>query len=254
VDVPEPRPTRWDLRWRLGGTEFRVHPLFWVSAALLGVRFYHDPEGGGVGVFCFWMAAAFVCLLLHEIGHAAAARLFGARGRVVLSGLGGRTLGLGELGRWRRVAVLLAGPLTSLLFCGLLWAVTFVPFPEALRERGWGPAVANGLFILLWGNAAWAVLNLLPLWPFDGGRLACEAAEGLLGRRGPSLALLLSVVVTGVLTLWVLAWARLHLIDRYDPRYPLYLGYSAILLLYCFALWLSSFRALWYAPAAGARG
>ncbi len=254
MDVPEPRPTRWDLRWRLSGTEFRVHPLFWVSAALLGVRYYHDPDFGGVGTVFFWMVAAFVCLLLHELGHVAAARLFGARGRVVFGGLGGRSLGLEGLGRWRRVAVLLAGPLTSLLICGLLWAVTYLPFPVALLERGWGPAVANGLFVLWWCNGWWAVLNLLPLWPLDGGRIACEAAEGLLGRRGASLALLLSVVVTAALTLSVLWWARTHLTDRYDPHYTLFLGYALILLVYCFVLWLSGFRALWGPPADGEGG
>jgi Zn-dependent protease len=229
------------------GTDVRVHPLFWVSSALLGVRYYHDPEGGGVGMFVFWMATVFVCLLLHEFGHVAVARLFGARPRVGLGGLGGRTLGFGELRRWQRVAVLLAGPLVTFSIVGVLLAITATPFPAALAERGWASAVANGWYVATWCNLVWGVLNLLPLWPLDGGQIAGEAAEGVLGRHGVSLALLLSIGVAGALTLYALGWARAHLVDRYDPHYPLYLGYSGVLLLYCFVFWVSGFKGLWAA-------
>jgi Zn-dependent protease len=251
VNAPEPRPNRWDLRWRLFGTEFRVHPLFWVSCAALGVRYYHDPDFGGVGTFVFWMAAAFVCLLLHELGHVAAAQCFGARPRVVLGGLGGRTFGTEGLRRGQRALVLLAGPLVTFAIVGVLLAITLLPFPDWARERGWASAVGNGWWVLTWGNLVWGVLNLLPLWPLDGGQVACEAGEGLAGRRGVSLALLLSVVMAGALTLYVLSWAQTHLTERYrfDPHYPLYLGYSLILLLYCFVFWVSGFKALWGAPA-----
>jgi Zn-dependent protease len=238
------------LRWRLAGTEFRVQPLFWVSAALLGVWYYHDPDFGGVGFFFLWMGVVFVSLLLHELGHVAAARLFGARGRVILSWLGGRVLGLEGLGRWRRVAVLLAGPLTNFVVGGLLWAVpSVVPFPAFVLEHHWESPVATGLVLLIVVNLSWGALNLLPLWPLDGGRVACEAAEALGGGRATSVALLLSVVVAGLLTLWDLWVLRTHLVNRYDPRYPLYLEYFSILLVYCFALWLSGFRALWSGPA-----
>jgi membrane-associated protease RseP (regulator of RpoE activity) len=230
------------------GSEFRVHPLFWVSCALLGVRYYHDPEGVGVGMFIFWMAAAFMCLLLHELGHVAAARLFGGRPRVFLGGLGGRTLGAEWLSRWRRVVVLLAGPLVTFLIVGVLFAFTAMTFPAWIKERGWGDAVANGWYVLTWCNFCWGVLNLLPLWPLDGGQIACATAEGLAGRRGVSLALLVSVAVAGALTLWDLWAMRTHLTNRYDPRYPLYLEYFSILLVYCFAFWVSSFKALWGGP------
>jgi Zn-dependent protease len=248
VYAPEPRPNRWDFRWRLSGTEVRVHPLFWVSSALLGVRYYYDPKGGGVGTFVFWMAAAFVCLLLHELGHVVVARRFGARPRVVLGGLGGRTLGTEGLRRGQRIVVLLVGPLVSFSIVGVLLAITTTPFPTWIKERGWGPAVASGWYVLTWCNFCWGVLNLLPLWPLDGGQIACEAAEGLAGRRGASLALLLSVVVAGGLALCVLWDARQTLTNRYDPRYPLFLGYYCVLLLYCCILGVSGLKALWGAP------
>jgi Zn-dependent protease len=228
------------------GTEVRVHPLFWVSSALVGVIYYQDPEHGGVEVFVFWMVAVFVSILLHEFGHAFAARLFGVRGRIVLSALGGRWLGLEDLTKcWQRLAVCIAGPVTSFLVFGVLWAIPWIPFPPFLKERGLAAPLVTGMWILMWGNLYWGLLNLLPLWPLDGGQIAREIAAKLLGARGLPLATLLSVVTAGLLTIWVLLEMRVRLIDRFDPRYPLHLMYFGILLLYCFAYWTVGFRAFW---------
>jgi Zn-dependent protease len=216
-----------------------------VSAALVGLPFYQDPEYGGVGFFAGWMAAAFVSLVIHALGHLLAARFIGVRVRLSVGGLGDRVLGGEGLGRWRRLGVLLAGPLASFLVVGVVWAIPFAPFPAFLRERGWASPVATGLVVLSWINLWWGLLSLLPLWPLDGGQAACEAGEGLLGRRGVSLALLLSVAITGCLTLWVLLDARLHLLDRFDPRYRLQFTNYCVLLVYCFAFWAAGFRALW---------
>jgi stage IV sporulation protein FB len=243
--LPEPRPTRWDLHWRTFGADFRVHPLFWASSALMGLYYYQHPTDGGVGVFVFWMIAAFVSILLHELGHVFAARLFGVRGRVYVSGLGGWLLNLAELKRWKRVLVLLAGPLTSLLIVALLHAVTLAPLPRFVTERGWTDPIGKGMVMLAEGNFWWGVLNLLPLWPLDGGQAVVEAAEGLLGRRGVALAGLLSVLVTGALTAWMVLEMRLRLINRFDPLFQLHLEEFAVLTVYCFILWIKGFRLLW---------
>jgi Zn-dependent protease len=227
------------------GADFRIHPLFWVSSALMGAYYYQHPTDGGVGVFIFWMAAVFVSILLHELGHVVAARLFGVRGRVYISGLGGRLLNLAELKYWQHVVVLLAGPLTSWLIAGVLWLSACEPVLDALKERGWAELFVNAVLVLILGNFWWGLLNLLPLWPLDGGQLAVESAERLLGSRGVAPAALLSVVVAGLLTVWVGLEMRARLFNRFDPLYLLRLEEFAILTVYCFIFWTKSFLLLW---------
>src|SRR5262249_18271358 len=50
-------------------------------------------------------------------------------------------------------------------------------------------------------NVFWALLNLLPVWPLDGGQIAREVAEAGLGPRGTAASLGLSLVVAGLLAL-----------------------------------------------------
>lgn len=242
--LPEPPPTRWELHGQMLGADFRIHPLFWVSCALPGVVYYQYPsireQIGGLVAFLLWMAAVLVSIGAHEIGHVLAARLFGARLRVFLSGFGDRLFGLEGLRRWQRLVVLLAGPLANAILFGIGWSVMFLPLPVE-----WRLFLAPGLWLLLWVNAFWCLLNLLPLWPLDGGRLAVELGDAVLGRRGQTLALLLSLAITVGLIVFVGLWMRVTLVNRFDPAYPVYFVYFCILALYCYAFWLSAFRALW---------
>jgi Zn-dependent protease len=250
----QPKQTAFDLRFRLGGVPIRIHPLFWVASALLGIRDYADPEVGGLGCFAFWMAAVLVSVLLHELGHVCVGRLLGMRGEVVLYSLGSLTLGLDTLPRRRqRLAVLLAGPLVGLLIVAGVWGITWLPFPAALREPRWQTPIATGLAIVVWINLYWALLNLLPLWPLDGGRMACEIGEGLFGRRGVTAALVLSLVVAGLLAVWVMVQMSWLLNFRYDPRYTLLMEHWAVVLLFCFLFWVRGFGALWPAELPGAQ-
>jgi stage IV sporulation protein FB len=256
--LSEPRPTRWDLHWRMFGAEVRIRPIFWASCVLLGSLFYRDPHLpiAGMTRFWFWLAAVLISLLVHETCHILAARLFGARVRVVLSAMGGTVYGLDELKRWPRVFVLWAGPLGNGLLAGILWIIAdpqWNPLPiERLGQQG-TIFLVNAVAIAYLFNAYWALLNLLPLWPLDGGRVAVEIGEAILGRRGQTPALLLSLVVCLWLSLTVVHWARGNLfignlLNRFDPAFPLYLFYFCVLALYCYVLWLSTFRALWGDP------
>jgi membrane-associated protease RseP (regulator of RpoE activity) len=218
---PEPRPTRWEL---------------------------HGSLFGGVSMFGVWIASVLISLLAHEAGHILAARLFGVRVRSVLSGLGGQVYGLDELNRWQRVLVLLAGSLANLLILGVLWAFTdpqWNPLPNDRLTPEWRSFLGNSTWALMMINALWALLNVVPLWPLDGGRIAVEIGEAVLGRRGQTLALLLSLLVCLLMSLTVAAWARLTLVSRFDLHYVVDLLFFSIQFLYCYLFWLSAFRALW---------
>ena len=245
--LPEPQPSRWEPHWRMFGAEVRIRPIFWVSCILLGIPYYRYPEIGGAGAFWFWIAAVLVSLLAHETSHILIARLVGARPRVVLSGLGGQLYGLDELKRWKRVLVLLAGSLGNLLIYGILWLATSERTPLPVQRLGpeWSQFIGNATKMGMMINAYWCLLNWLPLWPLDGGRIALELGEALLGGRGQTLALLLSLLVCLLLTASVVWWARLTLINPFDKRYGIYLIFFCIMALYCYVFWIVTFRALW---------
>jgi stage IV sporulation protein FB len=257
----EPRPTRWDLHWRMLGCEVRIRPVFWASCLLLGLVIYRDPDLGGMAMFWFWIAAVLISLLAHEASHVLAARLFAARIRIVLSGLGGQVFGLDEAKRWQRVLILLAGSLGNLLLAGILWGIAnpqWNPLPIDRLGADRTIFIANAVKIALLINAFWALLNVLPLWPLDGGRVAVEICEALLGRRGQTLALLASLFVCLGLILTVAGWATITLVPLLrawragflilDVRFPVNLLYFCIQALYCYFFWICTFRALWGDP------
>jgi Zn-dependent protease len=246
--APEPGQSRLDLRWRMFGVPVRVHPLFWVAAAALGWGFYAEPDRGNLGLFLLWTLCLLVSLLVHELGHVCAGRLFGAHLQVILYVLGGRAVGVESLKRrGQRVAVLLAGPLAQGLLLAGLWAVTSggLPFPALLRERPWAAElVANGLYMLFLINLTWLLLNLVPLWPLDGGLISRELCEALFGPRGRAVALGACLFVPGLLALRIGQRVQALLPSRYQPRVGVELQMDGILLIFCAAFIGSGFRAL----------
>ena len=101
-----PPTTEFDLRFRLLGIPVRVHPFFWIVAALLGWT-----RGDFVAIL-IWVACVFVSILVHEFGHGLAARALVRQNPVViLHAMGGLCVYESDNRRpWRRVAILLAGP------------------------------------------------------------------------------------------------------------------------------------------------
>src|SRR5882724_4686339 len=96
----EPGQTNYDLRFRLFGTPVRVHPFFWLLAAILGWDLVNLPDGF---LFLFiWVICCFLSILLHEFGHVWMGRAFGAHDSyIVLYSFGGLAVGSNDLRqRW----------------------------------------------------------------------------------------------------------------------------------------------------------
>jgi stage IV sporulation protein FB len=184
----EPPLTRYDLRFNIGPIPVRVHPLFWLITVLFGA------SAGGLLPLLIWVAVIFVSILIHELGHAVAFRWFGQPARVVLHGAGG--LAVPEPVRWggqyasvefrpgQAILISLAGPFAGFLLAGLVLAAVaaaggviiptplfgVIPFAEALVPGGWIPNTI--VHTLLWVNIFWGLVNLLPVYPLDGGNVA----------------------------------------------------------------------------------
>ena len=62
--IGEPPRTPYDLNFSLLGIPVRIHPFFWLAGLLLG------PRQGGPPAILLWIAAVFLAILVHELGHA----------------------------------------------------------------------------------------------------------------------------------------------------------------------------------------
>jgi stage IV sporulation protein FB len=198
----EPEPTPFDLNWRMFGVPIRVHPFFWLTAAFL--RWHAVSEAGrGIPYLLIWIACVFLSVLVHEFGHILAGRAFGANGRILLYAFGGLAIGSSNLrSRWQRIAVYVAGPLIQLV----LAAISFVMLRYLLRgdPRELNPRLRETVAMLYTINLFWALFNLLPIFPLDGGQITREVCEGIAPGRGTIFAMGTSMVVSGGIAIIIL--------------------------------------------------
>jgi Zn-dependent protease len=172
--------------FRVLGVPVRIDPTFFVIAAVLGIG------GGSLGFVATWVVVVTVSVLIHELGHAVAFRMFGKRPQILLQGMGGVTSASGELRPVPDILVSLAGPLTGLVLIGL---------PALVLERsavGASPWWHTTLRILVFVNVAWSVVNLLPVLPLDGGRVTASVLGMVSGDRGLRAAHMVSIAIAAV--------------------------------------------------------
>ena len=165
------------MRWsfhvgRVAGIDVKIHGTFFLLLAWIGYVYYR--EGGTVAAFngLVFILLIFLCVVLHEFGHALAARRYGIKTRDIT------LLPIGGLARLERmpdkpreeVVVALAGPAVNVIIAALLWIVigltSGVPNPEMMQENG------VSLVLRLFTVNIWLVLfNMIPAFPMDGGRV-----------------------------------------------------------------------------------
>ncbi|MCU1344047.1 MAG: peptidase family protein [Acidimicrobiia bacterium] len=166
----------------LFGIPVRIDPMF-----IIGIFILASFAGSGrVALFTGVSLALFT--LIHELGHALTARLFGCRNvEISLSFLVGYASYSADqpLSRGRRMLISLMGPLVQLTTAAIVLLVLYNRWPTTLTRGNLSDAQ---LTFDLWGAVIWggvllALLNLIPLWPLDGGHLAAGLLEKVVGRR-----------------------------------------------------------------------
>jgi Zn-dependent protease len=228
----EPPRTAYDLHFSLLGIPVRVHPLFWLVAVLLGVSGDPDPQQ-----ILIWVGVVFVSIVVHEMGHALAARACGWEPWITLHGFGG-------LASYRptyrsplnQVLITFAGPGAGFALAALI--VAFIAASGHGVRVGWPDTILPVVFEpyerfnlnlllydLLYVNIFWGLFNLLPIYPLDGGQISQEVLRVLNPRDGLRQSLWLSIVVAAVCG--VLAWTRLH--DTFLAFFCGYLAYNSYL-------------------------
>ncbi len=186
-------------RFRIFGIPVQVDPWF-----VLGLLFIYSYSGGHrVGAFATIAIGVFT--LVHELGHALVARYYGCEVSIRLNlFVGWASYSSAQpLSRRQQVVISLFGPLSQL--GGALAAMGVV---HQLFGRG---TIDRAVLFDLWQGLSWAgvviaLLNLLPLWPLDGGHVVRHILGIWLSDRRAlravlylSLAGLAVLVVVGVL-------------------------------------------------------
>ena len=165
---------KWSFKLgRFLGIDVFVHFTFLIVLAIVGIAHWL-PEGSLVEAFwgMVFFALLFLCVLLHEYGHALMARRFGVGTRDIT------LLPIGGVARLERIPekpsqellVALAGPAVNVVIALALAAwLTLAQAWEPLTALG----IAEGGLIerLLAVNVGLVLFNMLPAFPMDGGRV-----------------------------------------------------------------------------------
>ncbi len=163
------------------GIPIRIHVtfvllLFWMGAVSAG-------QGEGFFNGIVFLLLLFGCVVLHELGHAAAARGYGVETHeIVLYPIGG-------VARLERIpsgkaelVIALAGPAVNLLLAGALFFVLLLTQSELPRSPEEVVSRAPVLLQLLIANLALFLFNLIPAFPMDGGRVLRASLALALGQ------------------------------------------------------------------------
>jgi len=168
--------------FRLWGIDVKVHWSFVLVLAFGAFVYGAGPAGWVTGSLygVLTILLLFVCVTLHEYGHALAARRFGIGTRSIL------LLPIGGVANLERIpekpgqeiVIVAAGPLVNVALAILLLPVALVVGNgagvfnfNAMGASIQNPGFFNLLVFLISTNILLALFNLLPAFPLDGGRL-----------------------------------------------------------------------------------
>jgi Zn-dependent protease/CBS domain-containing protein len=157
---------------RIAGIDVRIHATFLLLLAWLGLGYYESGGLGAVVAGLGFILLLFACVVLHEFGHALAARAYGIHTPdITLLPIGG----VARLERMpekpsQELVVALAGPAVNVVIAFGLYIVLGKFFDlgdltSVEDQRG------NMLTKLLAINVMLVVFNLIPAFPMDGGRI-----------------------------------------------------------------------------------
>jgi Zn-dependent protease len=173
-----------------------VHWTFFLVPALV---LFTNPglSGPALALALFLVLAVFGCVVLHELGHALAARRFGIATRdITLYPIGG----VARLERmsekpWEEFWIAVAGPAVNLLIAGLLGF--FLTFSRAIHQVVPLPPLGlEFLTMLMFLNLGLVAFNLVPAFPMDGGRVLRALLALRLGRlRATQIAVNIGMVL-----------------------------------------------------------
>lgn len=165
---------RW--QWKLGtfaGIDVFIHATFLLLLGWVGYSHWLEYRTiAKVAEGILFILALFLCVVLHEYGHALTARKYGIKTRdITLYPIGG----VARLERMpdkpiEELWVALMGPAVNLVIAAVLFVYLYVTGGLVPVEQ---LTVASGSFLerLMAVNISLVLFNLIPAFPMDGGRV-----------------------------------------------------------------------------------
>ncbi|MEY2545405.1 MAG: hypothetical protein QOG48_522 [Verrucomicrobiota bacterium] len=155
---------------RIAGIQLRMHITFVLLIGWLGLGYYNSGGSAAAASGIIFILLLFLCVVLHEFGHAIAAKAYGINTPdITLLPIGG----VARLERMpeepkQELMIAIAGPLVNVIIAVCLFLV--------IGSRGdVDPRTAmqsGDMLVHLLAINVWLVLfNLLPAFPMDGGRV-----------------------------------------------------------------------------------
>ena len=197
----------WSFRvGRLAGIDLYIHFTFLILLGFIGLSGYMQTGDPLVGLLGLGLTAAvFGIVVLHELGHALAARHYGIPTKDIT------LLPIGGVARLQRIpekpseelVVALAGPAVNAVLAVLFGAIMYVQGAMTVHPDAAMTFTAGVVEQLFWINVVLLGFNLLPAFPMDGGRvlrallsmrMGASRATDVAARVGKGMAILFALV------------------------------------------------------------
>lgn len=176
----------------------RGHAVYFSWTYLLLVFLWYEP--GDIARSLVGVGAVTLSILWHEFGHALTFQAFDCGpSDIILHGFGGVTQNpLGQrLSRWKHIGVSAAGP-----GAGLLLSVPCLI--GLLAKNDWSfntetPTYLDYFLVMMvFINIFYSVLNLLPIFPLDGGQILFRLSSYVSKNPARTTAVVSLVLIVGL--------------------------------------------------------
>jgi len=188
------------VTFNLFGFPTTINGSFLLTVGFLGFLSFQEQ----LDRILLFVVIAVVAVLVHELGHAFAAKSQGASAGPVISleQMAGFTRYRlrEEPGRLASIFISFAGPLAGILLGVLIVVLARTGVIDTASNALIDDAVRIGLFTTF----GWSAFNLLPIVPLDGGHILTDLLPGdpvVRLRRAAYVSIVIAVVVGGFLFL-----------------------------------------------------
>lgn len=181
----------------IAGTPIFLDPSFFL---LVGIFILIDMERGKPLLEALlWIPTILVSVLFHELGHALTIKAFRfGPSLIILGGFGGVTINARRSRPWKEILISAAGPVASIILALILRAFyRTIPFLHT-------DPMFRSLFPLMIGvNFVWAIFNLFPIYPLDGGQILNQIGRFFTSNaRATRFSAISSLILAGLILAW----------------------------------------------------